>query len=213
VINSLWPWRRPAADVARWVVVDVETTGLDASRDRLLAIAGVALHREGRRWRMQAVDSFEAVLCHADAAAVADKANILVHGIGIGEQQRGVLPAVALRAFSAWVGAAPVLGFHVGFDRQVIDRSAREALGEVPAHDWLDIAPLATLAHPAVKARALDEWLAHFGIECAARHQAAADVLATAELWLRLWPALLKEGGDLRSLQKLVASQRWLAGT
>ena len=209
-MDALLRRRRPVSDASRWVVVDVETTGLDASRDRLLAVAGVALHRDGRRWRLRAVDSFEAVLRHGDAAA--DKANILVHGIGVGEQRRGVPPPIALEAFAAWVGTAPVLGFHVGFDRQVIERSARDALGRVPAHEWLDIAPLATLGHPGVKARALDEWLAHFGIECAARHQAAADVLVTAELWLRLWPALLKEGGDLRTLQKLAASQRWLAG-
>ena len=211
-MDFLQRWRKPADDATRWLVIDVETSGLDPARDRLLAMAGVALHRDGPRWRLQAADSFEVVLRAGDAGASHDKANILVHGIGVGEQRRGVPPSQALQDFGAWAGAAPLLGFHVGFDRQVIDRSAREALGRVPPHEWLDIAPLAALAHPEVKARALDDWLTHFGIPCAARHQAAADVLATAELWLRLWPLLQREGGDLRSLQKLASSQRWLAG-
>ena len=35
-----------AADEGRWVVLDVESSGLDASRDRLLAIAAIALRRD-----------------------------------------------------------------------------------------------------------------------------------------------------------------------
>jgi DNA polymerase-3 subunit epsilon len=203
--------RRARAEPARWVVLDVESTGLDPWRDRLLAIAAVAVHRAGDRLEIALADSFEAVLRH-DAAA-ADKANILLHGIGVAAQRAGAEPAQVLRAFADWAGEAPRFGFHVAFDRALIERAEREHLGHRTPARWLDVEPLAALAHPGMDARALDEWMAHFGIDCLQRHQAAADALATAELLLRLWPRLRQEtGGRLVALARLEASRRWVAG-
>lgn len=204
--------RRPAAEPARWVVLDVETTGLDPHTDRLLAMAAVALHRRGDRLEIALADSFEAVLRHD--APRADKANILLHGIGVGAMRGGAEAAEVLGRFAAWAGSAPRLGFHVAFDRAVIERhwrAHRRTLGALPAAPWIDIEPLAALAHPEVKARALDEWLDHFGIHCLERHNAAADALASAELLLRLWPKLAREcSGRVAALAKMADGARWL---
>ncbi len=75
-------------DERRWVVLDVETTGLDTHHDELLAIAAVAVQfDEGAAPRIALNDSFEAVLHHQSAST--DKDNILVHGIGVGAQRAG----------------------------------------------------------------------------------------------------------------------------
>jgi len=201
--------RKAAMDKARWVVVDVESTGLDPRRDRLVAIAGVALHLAGGVPRLVPGDSFEAVLRGAEARF--DRRNILLHGVGVGAQRRGQEPADALRAFASWAGAAPRAGFHVDFDRVLIERAEREAGLTVVRADWVDVAPLAAATHPQVRARALDEWLEHFGIPCLARHEAVADTLATAELLMRLWPALRRAGlDDAAAAQALARNQRWL---
>jgi len=198
-----------AGDDARWVVLDVESSGLAPSSDRLLAIAAVGLRRQGQRLEIDLGDSFEVGL-HSEGGASPDKANILVHGIGVGQQREGVPPRQALEAFDRWVARSPLIGFHVGFDRELIERACRSALGRTPALRWLDLEPLAAVTHPQVPARALDDWMTHFGIECAQRHQAAADALATAELLLRLWPRMLAEG-VLRfdDVARLAASRRW----
>ena len=211
-LASWWSRLTGGPEPQRWVVLDVETTGLDPSRDRLLAIAAVAIHRDGPRLWIDAADSFDVVLCWGEAP-VADKRNILLHGIGVGEQRGGVDAAQALKAFEAFAGDAPRLGFHVAFDRAVIERACRTALGRAAPAPWLDIEPLAAVTHPQVRAKALDEWLDHFGIVCLQRHQATADTLATAELLLRLWPRLCAEGATtVRALQKLAQSQRWVGG-
>ncbi|MFN5166991.1 MAG: 3'-5' exonuclease [Pseudomonadota bacterium] len=204
---------RGADEPGRWVVLDVESSGLDPRADRLLAIAAVAVHREGDRLRVALADSFEAVLRHDPATvAPADRANILVHGIGVGAMRAGAEPAEVLRAFASWAGDAPRLGFHVAFDRALIERFERSALGRASPARWIDLEPLAAIAHPEVRARALDEWMAQFGIECLQRHQAAADALATAELLLRLWPRLLRDcGGRVDALARLAAARRWVA--
>ncbi len=214
-----WFGRSPPLDDARWVVLDVEASGLDVRRDRLLAIAAVAVHRpgdasHGDRPRVRLGDSFEVVLCQPDVVAPPDKANILLHGIGMGAQREGMDFAAGLDAFVAWAGASPLIAFHAAFDRAMLDRACREQGRPPLPAAWLDLAPLAAVLHPGVRGKALDDWLAHFGIVCAVRHQAAADALATAELLLRLWPALRRElpRPDFRAVQGLAAARRWMPG-
>ena len=211
----MWSWlrRKPPAVAGpqRWLVLDVESSGLDADRDSLLAVAAVAVHVVQGRPSVVLADSFEAVLRQAPPTAGPDRQNILVHGIGLGEQARGMEAGDALARFEAFVGSAPLIGFHVAFDRRLIERAARAAFGRSVAHVWLDLAELAPVLQPTMAARSLDEWLQALGIDCLHRHRAAADALSTAELLLRLWPAARAEGAeDFRGLARLAARRRWL---
>jgi DNA polymerase III subunit epsilon len=197
-------------DEQRWVVLDVETTGLDMHHDELLAIAAVAVtFDDAATPRIALQDSFEAVLRHDSAST--DKDNILVHGIGVGAQRAGAPPREVLAAFERWVGRSPLLAFHAAFDRTMIERAMKTVLQGTAKKPWLDLEPVARALHPGLGARALDDWLDHFGIDCAVRHQAAADTLATAELLLRLWPAARRQHcATLAGLSSLARQQRWL---
>ena len=205
---------RPAQDLddRRWVVLDVESSGLNVSSDRLLAIAAIAVHRDGGNLRIALRDSFEVVL--RNDVRVADKSNILLHGIGVGAQRRGVEPANALLAFEHYIGKSPLIAFHAAFDQAMILRAFDKAWGRRPANLWLDLEPLAAVLHPKVKARSLDEWMAQMNINCSVRHQAAADTLATAELLLKLWPAARHELGSntgFAAVKRLADQRKWLA--
>lgn len=204
--------RAPPLDEGRWVVLDVESSGLDARNDRLLAIAAIAVRTDGRRPRIDLGDSFEAVL--RQSVSVADKDNILLHGIGVGAQRQGVDPAEALAEFERFIGGSPLIAFHAAFDQTLILRACEATLGRQPPNPWLDLEPLAGVLHPQVKGRSLDEWMSALQITCLARHQAAADTLATAELLLKLWPAMSREIGGSASfdaVRRLAAQRRWLA--
>ncbi|MBL8286958.1 MAG: 3'-5' exonuclease [Rubrivivax sp.] len=210
-----WPLKREAAlDDSRWIVLDVEASGLDAARDRLLAVAALALRPrgDGRAPAIELGDSFEVVL-RQDPAPL-DKPNILLHGIGVGAQRAGTDRREGLLALAGWVGRSPLIGFHSAFDEKMIHRAMRDAsLPDLPG-PWVDLAAVAEVVRPDVRARSLDEWLAAFGIEVAQRHQAAADSLATAELLLRLWPHIVTQraGAGFRGLTELAAHRRWLKG-
>lgn len=200
----------PPVDESRWVMMDVETSGLDTQRDRLLAIAAIALRVDWSRktLRIDLADSFEVVLRQDEAST---NANILLHGIGVQQQRDGMEPAQALRAFATFAGRSPLLAFHAAFDQAMVGRYARQHLGADLSNPWLDIDHLCAVTFEKVRARALDDWMDHFGITCAVRHQAAADTLAECELLQRIWPRVAPQCASWRDVQRLAAQHRWLA--
>lgn len=205
---------RPAVNENRWVVLDVETSGLDARRDRLLAIAAIAVRVDwpGGRIAIDLGDSFEIVLRQDKLTEAKD--NILLHGIGVQRQREGVPPADALEAFAGFAGTSPLLAFHASFDQTMIERHMRQHLGRVLPNPWVDIEHLCAVTHEQVRARSLDEWMAHFGIVCLNRHQAAADTLAECELLQHIWPRVAAQCGPKgrwAAVEKLARQHRWVA--
>ena len=194
---------------AHWVVVDCETSGLDPARDRLLAVGAVAV----RGGRIEIGGGFGALL-RQDTPS--ERANILVHGIG-GEAQRSGRPAAdALREFSTFLGDGLPVAFHAPFDDAVL-RRAMPAAGLQAPRRWLDAARLAPALFPRAgpakgERRALDDWLAEFGIACPERHDALADAYATAQFLLILLAEAERQGaGTVQDLHRLEESGRWLA--
>jgi DNA polymerase-3 subunit epsilon len=168
-------------DLSRYVVVDVESSGLNLSRDRLIAIGAVAV----TAGRIGLSDSLEIVLQQARVSA---KDNILIHGIGGTAQREGVPPAEALLDFLDYLGKDPLVAFHVAFDETMIHRAMKAFLGLDFRHAWADLAYVAPALHPqlARRHRTLDDWMGVFRIGNYARHNALADALSTAELLLAL---------------------------
>jgi len=166
---------------AKFVVVDVETSGLDARRDRLLAIGACELRGE----RLGVGGGFERILHQVEAST---KENILVHGIVPSEQTAGTPAELALMDFLEYVGKHVLVAYHASFDRIMLDRAAREFLGVRLPSRWLDLAHLAPALYPEARMprASLDDWLHRFSIRVRARHRAVDDVIATGELFLVL---------------------------
>jgi len=198
------PLDRPF-DKARYVVVDVEATGLSLMRDRLISIGAVAVVNG----RIALGDSFHVVL---KQDRVSRKENILIHGISGTQQSEGEPPAEALLAFLEYLGDAPLVAFHVAFDESMIRRAIRQYLGYSFRRPWLDLA----YAMPALyrdlrySHRVLDDWISAFGIRIEARHHALADALATAQLFLVAQARAKSRKGitDFAGLRELERSQR-----
>jgi DNA polymerase III subunit epsilon len=188
----------------RWVVIDIETTGLDHSIHSVLSIGAVAL-TDGQ---IDINDSFEAYLKQTEASA---SSNILVHGITTQQQLNGSDPRTAFSAFLDYVGTSPLMGFQSSFDRGFLARAAK-VWAQVPlGTDWLDVAELARMAYPETKARALDDWLAVLQIENLQRHSAIFDALASAMLLQALLKKLQQTNKtDFRSLQALAAQAKFV---
>jgi len=233
---SLWPWgighrplslasrnaldalraapgpelRRPLRDVT-WVVVDTESSGLDARHDRLLSIGACTVSGG----QVVIGSGFEVVLRQEQASAVD---NILVHRIGGTAQLDGEDPERALAAFLDYARRHPLVALHAQFDATLLARALRDRLGLRFRALWVDAAHVAAALFPQLHGEnwGLDQWLAHFGIENYARHDALADAFSTAQLFLVLLERAASHGiWDARALIDLGRAQhqltRWLS--
>jgi DNA polymerase-3 subunit epsilon len=192
-------------DRARYVVVDVETTGLNLMTDTLISIGAVAV--VGGRVVMG--DSFSVVLQQQQSSR---KENILIHGISGSVQREGVPPADALLDFLDYLGDSPLVAFHVAFDETMIRRAVRQYLGHNFKHPWLDLAyVMPALNRDLMRShRVLDDWIGRFGIRIEARHNALADALATAQLLqIAQSQARRKDVVNYAGLLDLERAQRW----
>lgn len=197
------PVRNPHR-ASRYVTVDVETTGLDMRRDRLLSIGAVAV--EGGRIAL--ADCFHVVVRQPEASSTS---NILVHKIGGQRQLGGEDPADALLRFLEYTAHCPLVAYRAEFDRTMLDRALDETLGVSTMSRWLDLAELLPALYPSNENRTMDDWLAAMGIRMIERHDALADALATAQMLqvcLRQADSLeMRCPAELLDMQK---AQHWL---
>lgn len=211
--QALETWQQlPAADLhrphnrVRYVVVDVETSGLNMKTDRLISIGAVALTDS----QMDFNDAFQVVLRQDQ---VSTHANILIHGIGGSAQSDGVDPADALLAFLAYIGKSPLVAYHAFFDQSMIDKAMGNYLGVQLEQVWIDLAwILPEFVYYRTDARvSLDDWLRFFEIENILRHNAVSDAYATAKLLQIAISRGTKKGADSpASFINIEKTRRWM---
>ena len=196
---------KPVAEM-RCIVVDVETSGLDLMKDRLISIGAIALVNG----KVSLGDSFSLVL---QQATVSQKENILLHGIGGKAQAEGVPPVDALLSFLEFLGKDPLVAYHVVFDQTMIRRAISQYLGFSFKHSWLDMAYIMPALNPGLSdnLRTLDDWNGYLDIHNDDRHNALADAIVTAQLFqVALVQARNKAISNFSEFMGLEKSQRWL---
>ncbi|MFJ4113165.1 PolC-type DNA polymerase III [Pseudomonas sp. NPDC089758] len=166
----------------RWVVLDLETSGLNPNRDQVLSIGAVAIEDGAIDFSQQ----FERTL-HRPAQKT--NASVLIHGLGPSALAAGSDPAEALLELLEFMGDSPVLAFHAPFDQRMLARALKETLGYRLQQPFLDVAELAPMLNPdtVLREAGLDDWVARFGLQVDERHHASADAQVTAELALILF--------------------------
>lgn len=193
-------FRRTPLDAARWVVIDCETSGLDAARDRLLSV-GAAVVRAGAI----AIDEFFEARVRQDSPSTRE--NIVIHGIGADAQRGGRPLDEAMRELNAFVGAGLPVAFHAPFDAAVLRRH-----GLATRATWLDLAALAPALFPR-KGKAdspLEHWLAAFGIAPRARHDALGDAFTAAQLLLVVLSEARRQRVEtVEALRQAATSRFW----
>ena len=190
--------------LARFVVLDLETTGPRMFDDRVIAIGAVAVTERTVRHD----DAFEALLRQPCSSAVD---NILIHQIGGQQQLAGTDPVECLVACLEFMADSRIVAFRAEFDATVFGREVREHLGMRAWPRFIDLAAVLPALFPGTDNDSLDDWVTHFGLPPIARHQAIADAYATAQLLMIVLEAAPRFGietaADLRDVEQ---AQRWL---
>lgn len=166
----------------RWVVLDLETSGLNTQRDQVLSIGAVAIEDGAIDLGQQ----FERTL-HRPGQKITS--SVLIHGLGPSALAAGSDPCEALLELLEFIGDSLVLAFHAPFDHRMLARALKDSLGHRLEQPFLDVAELAPMLNPdtVLREAGLDDWVARFGLQVQARHHASADAQVTAELALILF--------------------------
>ncbi|CAI3786737.1 DNA polymerase III PolC-type [Pseudomonas sp. MM227] len=202
------PGPQPLADCSlreqRWVVLDLETSGLNLNKDQVLSIGAVVIEDGAVDFSQQ----FERTLLREQPRL---GASVLIHGLGPEAIAAGQAPADALLDFMTFVGDSPLLAFHAPFDEHMLGRALKDSLGYTLQHPFIDVAELAPMLCPdaLLRAAGLDDWTMHFGLQVGERHHASADALVTAELAMLLFSRARRQGLDSpRALAEKVSQWR-----
>ena len=175
----------------RFVVLDLETTGLNVNRDIVLSIGAVLVEND-------AIDLAHQFECTLQRRLKTVTESVLIHGIAPSTLAGGTAPAEALLQFMEYASDCVFLAFHAPFDQRMLGRALKDELGYTLRHPFLDVADLAPMLFPEalVHPGGLDQWIEYFRLDMPQRHHASADALATAEIALILFNRARRMGLD-----------------
>jgi DNA polymerase III epsilon subunit family exonuclease len=190
----------PGADLpleaARYVVVDLETTGLRPGRAAICEIGAVKL--EG----LEPAGSFQTLV---DPGMPLPAAIASLTGLSDGDLRRAAGPEAAVRRFLAFAGDAVVVAHNARFDVGFLDREVERLTGRRLAAPVVDTVGLARrLLAGRVARMSLSSLAYFFGTGVRPCHRALPDAQATAEILVALIGLAQERGagtvGDLCAL-------------
>ena len=159
-----------------FVIFDLETTGLDAGRERITEIGAVLL-REG-----QVVERFNTFVNPGKPIP----ANI-THLTGITDDMVREAPgeSAALQAFQEFAGDRVLVAHNASFDMGFV-RARGAAFGRSFPNPVLDTLALARAIYTDMRRHKLDTLAKKLGIKLEGHHRAVNDAEATARIFLRM---------------------------
>ena len=199
---------QPARSLS-YVVFDLETTGLDLQRDRVVSAAAYRVVNG----RIALGDVFSSLV---SPDREIPSAAIKIHGIMPSMVDNAPSFTEVFEKFIDYLGTDILVGYHVGFDLHFLNVYMRKAHGFPVQNLVLDAQPmcrrvcfpqhLRAYAGRLKGSQNLDAVAKYFGIEIPERHTATGDALATAMIFQRILSELEKNG-PLR-LKTLLAAER-----
>lgn len=185
------------------VVLDTETTGLDARKARLVQIGAVRLGSGGN---LEEAARFERLV---DPGVPIPAVASAIHGIENGHVRGAPSFSAMVPELEAFIGSSILIGHTITYDLAVLQREY-----ELAGRTWrrprtLDVCDLAELAQPTLARYDLERLCEWLSIDMTGRHTAMGDALATARVFTALVPLLRQRG--IRTLAEAEAASRQTA--
>ena len=182
-----------------YVAIDLETTGVDRTSDRIIEIGAVRFDAGGPRERFQTFVSPGRPI----PAAIR-----MLTSIEDADLVGAPPPALAVHELAVFARGAPLVGHNVQFDLAFL-----AGAGLQPEGAAFDTYELSSVLLPTATQLDLGSLAAALGVAIEQRHRALADAEATAEVFRRL-VARLDELPltTLRDLARLAGQSGWVLG-
>ncbi|AOH35946.1 exonuclease domain-containing protein [Luteimonas sp. JM171] len=169
-----------------WVSLDLETTGLDPRRDHILSLAAVPV----RGARVVLSERFERRIRPDRAFGIE---SVRHHLITPAEAAAGIQVTRAVREFLQWLGSRTLLGYHIGFDLEMLAPHVKAIAGFALPNERVELAD--AFASYVARTRPYDPHNLEFthiartlGVPVLGRHSALGDATTVAMCWLALQP-------------------------
>ncbi|MEA3465177.1 MAG: 3'-5' exonuclease [Thermodesulfobacteriota bacterium] len=163
---------------ASYCIIDLETTGLDLTKDVIINAAAVKI-KSGRITKIYET--------YINPPFPIPPESIQWHGIT--DDMLVDKPAIGevLLEFLNFVGDSLIVGHHINFDINMLNRHLGEFYDcNLEGTPWLDTMLLHKLVMENNTSTELDDLLNVYVIDCDERHRALGDSIATAKVFLRI---------------------------
>ncbi len=182
--TSTWADDTSIEDV-RFVVLDLETTGLNPVTDAIVSIGAVAVLGGD----IVIEDSYSALLKVSENTTA-----VTVHGVTRDQSVNGLDERAALEAFLDYLKDGVIVGHHIGHDVTAVRAACARHWALPLLNRSLDTMDLtlhlerdgAFAGRPAIRHFTLDALCEMFSVVPHDRHTAAGDAFITAQVFLRL---------------------------
>jgi DNA polymerase III epsilon subunit-like protein len=188
ILVGLGDRRRSARRAVRladmeFVAIDLETTGLDPRRDRIVAMAAIPFGGGGP----QPGAGFTRVVNPGQPIPATAQA---IHGIGDADVRDAPPVAAALPEFLTRCRDRVIVAHAADLDLAIINRAAGTAGLSHLTEPALDIGRLASALFPSWWDLSLEGLGRLLGVETVGRHTAEGDALAAGAIFVRMLPVL-----------------------
>ncbi|NRB52824.1 MAG: 3'-5' exonuclease [Saprospiraceae bacterium] len=184
--------RTSSLEDINFVVLDLETTGLNTRKDHMLSLGAVQV----KNFEIQIERRMEYFVLQRDYSP---NQSIGIHGIMPEQTATGIGEVELMQKLLSFLGSAVIVGHHIGFDVAILNKAIKRIYGKNLKNKVIDTVDLvkrwdrlgSTAPH---RDLSLDAVCQRWKLPLHERHTAAGDTLLTAMLFLKLLGNLQKRG-------------------
>ena len=165
-----------------YVVVDLETTGLDYRWDDIIEIAAVRFRngKEVERYDQLVAIDYELPGFITDLTGITDE---MLRGCPSVEQ--------SIKDFSVFIGSDTIIGHNVSFDIRFLSTAYHEYLNKELVNPYVDTMRIARKLLPELKHHRLKDLAKHYGISYEGSHRSGVDCDITGVCYQNMRSAIL----------------------
>lgn len=171
-------YKKVVREPSAYVVVDIETTGLDFEHDEIIEVAAIKIINGEETDTFQSLIATEKSLSD-DIQQLTGLTNSLLNISGRNKKQ-------VIEELIEFIGALPVIAHNAAFDCEFIQIACEECDLEDFDNQRIDTLELARKKLPGVSSFQLASLAKQFGIEVQCVHRALADCETTRSIYLKL---------------------------
>ncbi len=159
------------------IVLDVETTGLDYTKERIIEFAGVRLENG------KITDTFETLI---NPHQKIRKSSMAIHGITDemlleAPDEEEIFPKII-----DFIGENPIVAHNAIFDYSFLNRTSKRLLKKPFENRYIDSQFMFKEVYPHLESCGLDKLMEIFNVEFSTRHRALADAEGLAKAYPKL---------------------------